>query len=276
MIINRRKRCIIIIIKEYVCEPGKKSKVIINDIRIEIKRDPVLIIGFSSIGLLGTIITNTLIDQLEDIKEIGYVASDDLPPTAVFYDGILKHPFRLYYSLKHNIIIGTCEVNFNKSSTYNDLSRTICNWALSEDVRAKELVLFQGIPHNDIIDDFPIYYAADEVALEKLNKFSLKRLERGIVSGPEATLLNEAIANSLTTFALFTNVYSGVATPEGAASILDVLNQIYNLNVDLKNLIEEGKEIKNKLMDLAEQANQHYQQQQPKSLPPKGYGSYYQ
>lgn len=261
--------------KEYICEPGKKSKVIINDIRMEIKENASVLIGFASIGLLGTIITNTIIEQVEDIKEIGFVASDDLPPTAVFYDGILKHPFRLYYSLEKNLIIGTCEVSFSNSTTYNDLSRTLCNWALSEDVRAKELVVFQGMPKQDIIDDFPVYYASDEASISKLEEdHGLKKIERGILSGPEATLLNEAMANGLNTFALFTNVYARAPTPEGAASILDVLNQIYDLNIEVKNLIEEGKELKNKLMDLAEQARQQYQQ--PSSLPNKGYGSYYQ
>jgi len=252
------------------------GKVIINDITTEIKKEPTIIVGFASIGLLGTIITDSIIKQIPDMKEIGFIASDDLPPISVFYEGVLKHPFRLYHSSKHNLIVGTCEVQFTSSSNYNDVSMTLCNWALSEDVKAKELVVFQGIPKNDIIDDFPVFYAADNESMKLFEDNEIKRLNKGIVTGPEATLLNEAMANGLKTYALFTNVYSDIPTPEGAAAILDVLNDIYGLGIDIKDLIDQGKEIKSKLMDLAEKAQQQFQQQQAAGkLPNKGYANYF-
>ncbi|MBA7541509.1 hypothetical protein ES705_33823 [subsurface metagenome] len=260
--------------KEYICEKGKRSSIVIDDLTIEIKEGATLILGFAGIGLIGPIVANTLIEQIADVRAIGFVTSEYLPPISVFYAGVLKHPFRLLYSPQHNLIIGICEVPFQVVSAYNDLSKTICNWALSEDVRAKEIVIFQGIPQRGMIDEYPVYYAAEEDMMEHLEKFGISKVEKGIIVGPEATILNEALTNRLHAYALFTPVLE-IPTPEGAASILEVLNKIYELKINTASLIEQGKEIKAKMLELAQKAQQYQQQQQ---LPGAGkeYTQYFQ
>ena len=260
--------------KEYICENGKNSKVVIEDISFQIREGATLLLGFAGMGLIGPIITNTIVEQIPDIKEIGFITSDLLPPISVFYDGVLKHPFRLYYSPQHNLIVGISEVPFQMTSAYNDLARTICNWALSQDVKAKEIVVFQGILKQGMIDDFPVYFATEEGLNEKFEKLNLEKFERGIITGPEATIINEALINRLNAVALFTHVYQ-IPTPEGAAAIIEVLNEIYNLNIETSKLIEQGKEIKAKMLELA-QKTQQYQAQQLPSNGSEGYNQFYQ
>ncbi len=257
--------------KEYICDAGKRSKIVIEDPSVEIREGSTLILGFAGIGLIGPIIANQLIDQIPDIKEIGFLVSDYLPPISVFYQGILKHPFRLLYTPKHNIIVGICEVPFQTPSAYNDLSKTICNWALSDDVGAKEIVIFQGIPQRGLIDDYPVYYAAEADMMKRLEGYGLTKVEKGIIVGPEATVLNEALTNRLKAYALFTPVLE-IPTPEGAAAIIEFLNQIYGLKIETSKLMEEGKEIKAKMLELAEKAQQYQRQQQ---LPPARTGEEY-
>jgi uncharacterized protein len=260
--------------KEYICEPGKKSKVIIEDVSIRIKEGATIILGFAGVGLLGTIIGNTITEQIEDLQEIGFITSEFLPPISVFYHGVLKHPFRLYYSNKYNIILGMSEVPFQISSAYNDLAKTICNWALSDDVRAKEIVIFQGIPQRGMIDDFPVYYASEDHSIEAFEEDGVKKVEKGIIVGPEATVVNESLSNKLKPLVLFTPVYQ-IPTPEGAAAIIEVLNKRYNLDLDTKPLIEEGQDIKSKMLELAEKAQQ-YQRKQLGESAKEGYIQYYQ
>ncbi len=260
--------------KEYICKKGKRSSVVIENFSVQIKEGASFILGFAGIGLIGPIVANTLIAQIPDIQEIGFVTSEYLPPISVFYSGVLKHPFRLLYSPQNNMIIGICEVPFQIPSAYNDLSKTLCNWALSEDVKANEIVIFQGMPQRGIIDEYPVFYAAEKEMVESLEKFGIKRVEKGIIVGPEATVLNEALTNRLHAYALFTPVLE-IPTPEGAASILEVLNKIYNLEISTSELIEQGKEIKAKMLELAQKAQQYQQQQQ---LPGTGkeYTQYFQ
>ena len=92
--------------KEYICEKGKRSSIVIDDLSVEIKEGSTLVLGFAGIGLIGPIVANTLIEQLPDAVEIGFVTSEYLPPISVFYAGVLKHPFRLLYSTQHNLLIG--------------------------------------------------------------------------------------------------------------------------------------------------------------------------
>ncbi|TFF92887.1 MAG: proteasome assembly chaperone family protein [Promethearchaeota archaeon] len=260
--------------KEYVCSPGKNSKVVIEDVRDKIKEGATLVLGFAGVGLIGPIIGNTLIEQIDDLKEIGFVASDMLPPISTFYDGKLKHPFRLYYSPKYNLILGISEVPFQISSAYNDLAKTICNWALSEDVKAKEIIVFQGIAQKGMIEDFPVYYASEDAQIKQFEDDGVEKVEKGIIVGPEATIINEALTNKLKPLALFTPVYQ-IPTPEGAASIIEVLNKRYNLDIDTSPLLEEGKEIKEKMLELAKKAQQ-YQKKQLSESKEGGYTQYYQ
>ena len=260
--------------KEYCTPKGKKSLVVIEDLTTEIKEGATIMLGFAGIGLIGSLITNTLVEQIPDVKEIGFIVSDMLPPISLFYSGILKHPFRLYYSAQHNLIIGTCEIPFQLTSAYNDLAKTICNWALSEDVLAKEIVIFQGIYKPGVIDDFPVYFASGENVNIEFEKLGLIKFEKGIITGPEATIINEVLTNRLKPIALFTPVYQ-LPTPEGAAAIIEVLNKIYNLQIGTIKLIEEGKEIKKSMLELAEKA-QEYQKQQLSEEPKGGYTQYFQ
>ncbi len=260
--------------KTYVCKPGDKSRVVIEDLSVGIREDATFILGFAGVGLIGPLIANTLVDQIPDIKEIGFVASDLLPPISVFYDGILKHPFRLFYSPKHNLIVGISEVPFQLSSAYNDLAKTILNWALSEDVQAKEIVVFQGIPQRGMIEEFPVYYAAEK-SIPEFDDHDVKKFSKGIITGPEATVINEALTNKLDALALFTPVYQ-IPTPEGAAAIISILNTRYNLEINIQPLIDEGKDIKAKMLELAEKAQQYQRQQQLPQEPSEGYTQYYQ
>lgn len=259
--------------KEYICPPGKKSSVVIEDLSVQIQPKATMMLGFAGVGLVGPIIANALIDQIPDIKQIGFITSEFLPPISVFYNGILKHPFRLYYSPKYNIIVGIIEVPFEAPSAYNDLSRTICNWALTDDVQASQVVVFQGIPQRGMIDEFPVYYAAER-KLEEVENLGVEKVEKGVIAGPEATILNEALTNRLNPRAFFTPVFQ-IPTPEGAAAIVEVLNKIYGLEINTKPLIDEGKEIKDKMLELAEKAKE-YQKKQLTQGGQGGYTEYYQ
>jgi uncharacterized protein len=262
------------VVKEYVCEAGKKSKVVIEDFSVEIKDDATIILGLAGIGLIGPIIANSLIEQIPDIKEIGFVTSEFLPPISTFYDGILKHPFRIYYSPLYNLIVGICEVPFEISSAYNDLAKTINNWALNEDVRAKQIIVFQGIPQRGMIDEFPVYYAAEEELIDYLEQFDLKRFEKGIIVGPESTIINETLSNKLQGYVLFAPVYQ-IPTPEAAASIIKVLNKIYKMDIDIEPLLKEGKEIKDKMLELAEKAQEYRRKQLTSEGTGEEYTQYY-
>ena len=58
-------------------------------------KDAVLIVGFPSIGLVGTIVANFLINNLK-LEQIGIIDSARFPAISVVKDGEPHNPMRLY------------------------------------------------------------------------------------------------------------------------------------------------------------------------------------
>lgn len=240
--------------KEYICEKGKHSRVVLEIPPQEIAPDATVLIGFAGVGLIGPITTYEVVDKIEDMKQIGFVASDSFPPISIFTEGILKHPCRLYYSKSKNLIVLACDIPFQSPNDYNDLARTVLNFCLKV-IHSKEMVIIQGILVQDIVEEFKVFYAAEKEIMGKLEKLGIEKLSRGIIVGPEATIINEALNNQIDAYVLFTDAYQ-IPTPDGAAAIIKALNKIYDLDIDLTNLLERGKEIKEKLMELSQKAQQ--------------------
>ncbi|MHA1820104.1 MAG: proteasome assembly chaperone family protein [Promethearchaeota archaeon] len=215
-----------------------------------------MIVGFLGAGMVGNIVTTQLIEALK-MEQIGYVVTDDLPPIAIFYDGVLKHPFRLYYSKEKQIVVAQCEVPFNKSTTYQDLARLLNDWALN--IGIKEICVIQGIAVGGIPENSPVYLAAEEEIMGKLLKVKgIETLPQGLVLGPEAAILNECLNNRLDGYALLTPVAQEIPWPSAAVAVIEKLNQIYKLDVSVQKLIDEDKAIKEKLMELNERMKKEH------------------
>jgi len=247
------------------CIPARDCKLVASEEKIKLvktkNKHPVFIVGFLGAGLVGNIVVSELVNQLK-MDQIGFVNTVDLPPIAIFYDGILKHPFRLYYSEKHSIVLAQCEVPFSKSSTYQDLARLLSDWALK--IGIDEVCTIQGISGPE--DAFPpvnppVYVAAESEILERLKKESgVQILPRGLVLGPEAALLNEGLSNRLNCYALLVPVSPQIPSPDGASAIIHELNKIYSLNIQTTQLMEDAQKIRDKLMELNQKTQQQHSQ----------------
>ena len=62
--------------------------------------NPIIFAGFVGAGLVGPLSIGHIIQKL-GMKEIGYMRSKYLPPSTVFIQGRLRHPFRFYSNYRH-------------------------------------------------------------------------------------------------------------------------------------------------------------------------------
>ena len=109
----------------------------------EVKMEqPLLVCGFPSAGVVGTIAANTIIDQFK-MKEVAHIRSKYMPSAAVFINGRLRHPFRIYASEEHNLLVVTTELPVAEEGMYH-VSSILLDWAAS--VGVKETVVLDGIP----------------------------------------------------------------------------------------------------------------------------------
>ena len=65
------------------------------EIKKTVLKSPIVFAGFVGAGLVGPLSVGYMIDKLK-MKEIAYLRSRHLPPSTVFMQGRLRHPFRLY------------------------------------------------------------------------------------------------------------------------------------------------------------------------------------
>lgn len=237
---------------------GKLSRIVIDDPICENlksqEKSPLFIIGFAGVGLIGTILANELVEQLK-MKQIGHILSEDLPPITVFYDGVLKHPFRLYYQEKYNLVVSLCEVPFNPGS-YSDLARTLMNWALQQGIQ--DVICIQGMADESLVirdTPSPVFAAAEKEILEKILTHGVQRPPKGLIMGAEAAILNECLNNRLNGAVFLTPANPHLPSPEGAAAILEKMSELYGFPIKLGGLLKQSSEIKQRLLELQKQTN---------------------
>ena len=248
---------------------GKNSRIVLDDGCFEPTpgNPPVFVLGFVGTGMVGTIATNELIDQLET-KSIGYVLSEDLPPITVFYDGLLKHPFRLYYSEKYNLVLSISEVPFLPGS-YTDLARTLMSWAVS--IGIKEVVCIQALADQSIIHEgpYPVFVAGDRrLLLDRMKDLQIEAPPKGLIMGAEAAILNECLNDKIAAMILLTTANPQIPCPEGAAAILEIMAKIFGFPIQVDKLLEQSHNIKQDLLELMDQSNKMQGQGLPEAPNP--------
>ena len=67
-------------------------------------KNPTIVLGFPSMGLVSTIATKFLIDHL-DVEEIGHLESESILPLTAIHKSKIVNPITLYYNKKYNLIV---------------------------------------------------------------------------------------------------------------------------------------------------------------------------
>ncbi len=81
--------------------------------------------------------------------------------------------------------------------------------------------------------------------------------------------------HKINAFSLITYVYQYL-NPEGTAEIIKKLNMLYDLKIDTDDLIERDKEIKNRVLDLADKAHHYHKNQLGEAKEANKYSQLYQ
>ncbi len=230
---------------------GAPEAQVVQTKEIEMKQ-PLLVCCFPSAGVVGTIAANTLIEKFE-MEEVAHVRSRFMPSAAVFLDGHLRHPFRIYGHKEENLLVVTAELPVADEGLYY-VSSALLDWAAT--VGVKETVILDGIPVQGLPTDRKVLFAAEEEKLGELKKDdSMEILTKGIITGIAGSILSETLCRDMVGFALLTPAIAMVPDPEGAIQLLEALNRLYHVNVDISELKESAAEIRKKMEEMAQQVD---------------------
>lgn len=202
-------------------------------------KEPIIIEGFPSLGLVGSIAAEFLIDHL-NAEQIGHIDSEKLPPIVAIHKGKVLEQFGIFYDHKSNIVI--IRPLALVAGKEGELADSIIE--LKNMLKAKELISLEGIgAGSGGIKPDAFFFTADKSKAKKLQELKLTEIMEGLVFGVSASLLSKQPESTF----IFTETHSELPDSRSAAKMIEVLDKYLGLKIDYKPLIEKAEEFEKKL-----------------------------
>ena len=222
----------------------------VYEIKKNVLKSPIIFAGFVGAGLVGPLSVGHIIDKLK-MEEIGYLRSRHLPPSTVFIQGRLRHPFRLYSNNDGTICAIICEITLPLG--LHDIVSTILNWA--EKNGSHEIVILDGVAAAT--HDNKAFCAAEEDLCRVMEGNDIKMIPQGFITGVAGGLLNECLVRKIQGVTLLVKASEKGADPLAAATLVEAVNRAYNMNIDTTALRKYKKKIGVDFKELSDKYVEH-------------------
>jgi len=212
--------------------------------------NPVAIVGFPGMGLVGSILTSFVIRELE-MEAVAAITSSEFPPYTLIQNGNPYPPIRVYGCKREHasescgdIIIVTSEITL-RPDNYYVLNATLKE--LFEEMGIASVIALEGIPPID--EERSIFACGSSAASKKrIEDLGLKKLDEGLVRGLTGVMLYEAFHSGADVIAMLCPANPSLPDPRSAARILEPLSKLVpELKIDARPLYKEAEEIENKI-----------------------------
>ncbi len=223
-------------------------------------KNPLIIQGFPGFGLVGTIATEFLINEL-GAKPIGAIHAEDIPPMVAIHDNSMVQPIGIYYDKKTNIII--LHVMTNVKGIEWKMGELVLE--LAKELDARDVLAIEGVGTqlpSDKIEAY--YYANNELAKGRFNAFKLSPLKEGIILGVTATLMLQGEERPIS--CIFIETHSSMPDSKAAAKAIEVIDKYLNLKIDYKPLLKQAEKFEGKIKGLMEKGAVATEEQKKKTL----------
>ncbi|ABN57936.1 MULTISPECIES: proteasome assembly chaperone family protein [Methanoculleus] len=220
-----------------------------------------VLIGFPGSGLVGSIALQYLVEQME-FEQIGAITSKYFPPVALMSKGVINAPVRLYE--KDHLAAVISDVPIHPAICY-EVANGIMDWLAQFDI--KEVVTIAGIITNEP-EKRVFGVATSSGALQHVEEKTII-LPMGSISGVAASILTECKTRGIPGIGLLGETVN-TPDPRSSAATIEVLNQIYGLNLDIQPLLEQAVEIEAAMSQIAEQVQKTEASPRREQLPMYG------
>lgn len=248
-------------------------------------KDPIAVIGFPSIGLVGSIATSFLARELK-LPVVGGITYPDIQQYTILHNGNAYPPIRIYAGpipkvrkkktqptegevteepaaetveekprkrvKARDIIIVTSEVAPKPEFTY-DLTLNILEKV--KEMGAQDIIFLDGIPSNEPGVRLMGAYS-NETMKAKLEEAEVFPMEEGIIRGMSGVGLFQSRYDGTNTICLISPANPQFPDPRAAAEIIAPLKELIpRLNVDPTPLFKEADDIENRVRAQQNQQN---------------------
>jgi uncharacterized protein len=214
----------------------------------------VMIAGFPSPGLIGSIACNHLIEQLA-LHQIAYIHSKYITPGVIWVGGKLRHPFRIYSNKDSSVCLLICDVPVVVEGI-DSISAVITEWCHENNVN--KTVIVSGI-FPDNMNPFPKDFTKRKAfVIENESNKKDKSLVNdspgfAFIGGLAGQVLANSVLRSMQCAAALVPTFSFIPDPEGAALVLEAIgNLIPNAKVSSSELRQEAEKIKSQLLQFGQ------------------------
>ncbi len=222
-------------------------------------KSPTIIEGFPGFGLIGTITTEFLIDQLK-AELIGTIRLEEIPAMVAIHEGRVVQPIGLFYDQKTNLLI--VHVITNVAGMEWELAEAIVQ--LAKQLDAKEIISLEGVASPTPIETETtktFYYTNKKEARKKFTDHGIEQLREGIIIGVTGALLLE---EGMPMSAVFVETHSALPDSKASAQIIGVLDKYLGLNLSPKPLLEQAERFEQKIKSLIERSKLAAEEQKKK------------
>ena len=217
--------------------------------------NPIIIAGFVGAGLVGPLSVSYIIEKLQ-MKLIGYMRSKYLPPSAVFINGRLRHPFRFYTNEEGTICSIICEITLGMEGLYTIIA-AILDWA--KEKGSNEIIILDGVASEE--HDNKVYCAAEDDLCRVMADKNINIIPHGFITGMPGGILNECLLREIQGLVLLVKANKNSVDLTAATTLVEAVNKLYETNIDTTDLKNKKEKIGIDFNELSQKYVEHRKKQ---------------
>lgn len=223
-------------------------------------KNPVIIEGFPGFGLVGTITTEYLVNELK-ARPIGSIHAEDIPPMVAIHESNIVQPIGVYYDEKNNLVM--LHVMTNVKGMEWQIGELVLE--LAKQLEAKDIVAIEGVGTPMPTETNNAYFFSNnDGGKKKFESFKLEPLKEGIILGVTATVILQGSDRPVSS--IFVETHSSLPDSKAAAKAIEVLDKYLDLKIDYEPLLEQAEKFEDKIKGLMEKGAVATEQQKKKTL----------
>ena len=233
----------------------------IHEITKQELKGAVLIVGFPSIGLVGTIVANFLINTLK-LEQTGVIDSSRFPAISVVKDGEPHNPMRLYAGEQicndgtcNQVVVCVSEFTPPAEMT-KDLVESLVDWAGKNGcTKVISAEGFNSGPKNEGESNDIYGITSTAGARGWIEEAKVKPFTYGTVGGITGSLLNEGKLRGMNILGLLAEVSEDSPDARAAAGVIKAIDELLlAIELDIEPLLKEAESLEQEVQVVREQA----------------------
>ncbi len=216
------------------------------DIRDESLAGAMMVVGFPTHGLVGSVAASYLVHTL-DMTPVAYVASERFPPTVIMEGGAVHSPIRMYASKLvcgldrkcDQLVVAISDIQ-PPVEMVNALGRAILDWAEGKGVQL--VVAIEGQPVDEgVRGDARVVAMANRPAVPVIERLAFEPAN-GVITGFAGGILLSSIGRQLPVLCLVAQAHKDFPDARAAAKVIESINPLVPMLVlDTKPLREKAR-----------------------------------